>query len=1472
MNEAWLLMNKKGYLTHVFTDKPIYKPKDNVYFGFYIVGSDDQSVECNFFPTPFNANFKIYNPKDEVVIEETIPLNSFHSHSWYIPENISGGEYKIVVDFKDDNSSNYLSKPCSGERKFQIRNFQNNKFNTQIEFLKKGYSEGEKASAKLNVKRAEGGIPEGSKVDFTVRIDGKSAAQGSTVLDKKGNGEIEFTLPKEIENENGTLSCIISDKGIVENASKTIPIILHKMNVKFYPEGGTLVSNLECGLYFESKTNYGEPADFVGDIVNSNGKVITSISTEHEGRGKTTFKPLENEKYALKVNFPSGIKKLIALPEIEQNGVSLLSCKNFYEPDELINLQFSSTTPEEYSVHVFKRDKELSSFKVNIQEKHLPKQLQLSLPSTSNADGVLRVSVLNSEQKPVAERLIFRNTKREMNIKISSDYKNYSPGETAKISISTTDEKGNGVQSQLSIIVTDQSVLEKIEKRKKAPRILPMIYLEQEVELLEDANHYIIQEPDTKSKTAIDLLLGVQGWRRYLFKDLEFGKDSKYDRIYGKTDSIDNTKIMKSILKKQSSAQFLFNARQPKNTSFMDNQNNNNNVFGGSTATDFLSFGGTNNQIQGSGFGFESTTQSQTQRSGFGFSNSNAGFGSSNSNVGFGFSDSNTGFGSSNSNTGFSFGSQNVNHQSQQQQSNYFGSSDNFGYSQPNSQRNTSDDTFISQNNSNTMNDVFGTINYTSSNSYSQNPNRPSNFGFGHHKFPNIEKYQHTKQKKININERIDFQETLYWKVNFMTSEDGTGEFTFDLPDSITSFKIMVDGFSLDSVFGSSEKSIENKNPFYIDFKIPHQLTCGDKIDLPVNVMNSTPENLKSIVTPRFPTQFQYEQQSSKFDIQSDEGKRLLIPLCAKQTGNDISVTVEASAGPFEDKITRTTKIIPIGFPYENLNSGVLEKNQNIISSVDIPKEILQNTSKTSITLYPTVSSNLKSATKKLMKSPYGCFEQVSATNYPLVLAYKYMKKTGNLSELSKSKTLIEEAYKKMIKFECESGGFEWFGYGDGLESLTALGLLQFSEMKDIIDVDENMLSRTLKWILNRKQKNGGFKLNQSKNYQMSYGKISQSTIDAYIYWALTESNIVGLDNDISFINDHLVTLDDPYVIALAGISLFNLGEEKLGNVALEKLEKFQLKEGEVKGKISITGSGGSSLIVETTSLCLLAWMKNQTKFMSNIVNGFKWIHMNCKDGAFGSTQATALALKAIVKFDSFQSKSTEKVIVEISGVFKREFSILPNEMNSIQFSVDLKPGKYDLMFVSTREIPYSIKTEYSSLVPNSNKECEVHLTTKLSEIIINEGSSTEINVTLQNHSKESQTMTIAIIGIPSGLELRHEKLTELKKAEVFDFYEIVGGNLFVYWRGMKPNQLIKFNLDVIAIVPGEFTGEASRCYLYYTDEYKEWIAGLKCKIVAKDTMKEKIQKVEIDFFKPSQLNLKDETSSDQKKSIFDFF
>ena len=116
----------------------------------------------------------------------------------------------------------------------------------------------------------------------------------------------------------------------------------------------------------------------------------------------------------------------------------------------------------------------------------------------------------------------------------------------------------------------------------------------------------------------------------------------------------------------------------------------------------------------------------------------------------------------------------------------------------------------------------------------------------------------------------------------------------------------------------------------------------------------------------------------------------------------------------------------------------------------------------------------------------------------------------------------------------------------------------------------------------------------------------------------------------------------------------------------------------------------------------------------------------------------------------------------------------------------------------------------------------------------VGEGELTEATATVTNRTQELLPTVVAIVGLPGGLEPRHDQLKELVKKGAIDAYEVMGRDVVLYWRGMEAGAKNTVPLSLIAGVPGRYTGPASRAYLYYTDEHKNWTDPLAVTIKAK--------------------------------------
>jgi hypothetical protein len=87
------------------------------------------------------------------------------------------------------------------------------------------------------------------------------------------------------------------------------------------------------------------------------------------------------------------------------------------------------------------------------------------------------------------------------------------------------------------------------------------------------------------------------------------------------------------------------------------------------------------------------------------------------------------------------------------------------------------------------------------------------------------------------------------------------------------------------------------------------------------------------------------------------------------------------------------------------------------------------------------------------------------------------------------------------------------------------------------------------------------------------------------------------------------------------------------------------------------------------------------------------------------------------------------------------------------------------------------------------------------------------------------------VLGLPAGLEPRHERLKELQGSGQIASYEIVGRELILYWRGLEAEKSVSLSIPMTAEIPGRYIAPASRAYAYYLDEHKHWTAGEEVEI-----------------------------------------
>ncbi len=726
-----------------------------------------------------------------------------------------------------------------------------------------------------------------------------------------------------------------------------------------------------------------------------------------------------------------------------------------------------------------------------------------------------------------------------------------------------------------------------------------------------------------------------------------------------------------------------------------------------------------------------------------------------------------------------------------------------------------------------------------------------------------VREYAHHPPANSDPAVRSDWAETLYWHPVLVLPSDGKADVSFQLCDSTTSFQVTAFAHTLDGRLGAATRLIESRLPFALKPKTPLEVTASDRIDVPLAVANDTDQARPVHVRLTKHDNLELVEGAAEATLSSirpNTAARRFYRFRPTVQEGEAALAFEGQTPPFApDAVRLGFRIAPEGFPILASHSDVLEGSAT--QAVVLPSTWVKGTLKCRVDVYPSTLADLQKGLDALLREPCGCFEQTSTSNYPNLLILDYLKESDQAQpEVERrARELLARGYEKLTSFECldtsknARRGYEWFGgTAPAHEALTAYGLMQFRDMARVYDVDPSMVKRTQEYLLARRDGKGGFERNPRA--LDTFGAAPADITNAYIVWALTES---GKDDDISKELDALVkqseTSKDPYFLSLVANSLINRGKTADGVALLKKVAEAQKEDGHLDAeRTSITNSGGRDLQIETTALGVLGWLRgNPGQFALPLQKAVRWIGQQRGGyGGFGSTQSTILALKALIAYTKANKKTAEAGVLQLF-VNDRPVSRLAfpaGAADALTLAVPnaeevLKPGKNVVRVEITGKnvFPYTLAWSYQTLQPASAEKCPVKLQTKLAKTEVKEGDSVRLTVKVENASGKGQGMAVAIVGLPGGLSLP-EDLKQLKEyarvpqdgsRPLISAFEVRGRELVLYWRDLAPEQKIEVPIDLVCRVPGEYSGPASRAYLYYTADLKHWVEPLKVRIAA---------------------------------------
>jgi alpha-2-macroglobulin-like protein len=1382
-------------------DRPMYEPGDNIWFAAYL----QDAVSMKSGSNSEILNVEMLDPKGAVVKSYSLILKEGKAAGDFtISEDAPGGIYKIRA------FTNWMKNKAENncfEREIQVQKVVLPRIKMKLDFERKAFGPGDEVMAKLQLMSNENKPLALQNVKFVGQINGEKILEKNEKTGSDGVVYVRFKLPTKLSTTDGLLNALIPYEGNTESVSRSIPIVLNKLSLEFFPEGGDLVSGLTSKIAFRARNEFGKPADVEGEVFTSSGKKVAHFSSLHQGMGSFQLMPVQGENYSVKITQPEGINQTYSLPSCAERGY-VLGLDNTRK--ENLEVEILTTENEELSLVIQMRGKVYYTNAINaIKGKN-----EVFLSTAQMPAGVAQVTLFDSKQIARCERLVFLNKERQLNIDLQTEKEKYLPREKVKLHISVKDERGFSVPANLSLAVVNDQFLSFADD--KNGNILSQLLLEQDLKEKVEEPSFYFNTTEPRSDLALDHLLLTSGWRHFTWQQIvknDFPEPSFQ-------------------VEKATISGVIYDGMTRKSIPFAKIKTKNGKEFKADTNGRFSIRH--QDLYEPLSLNFQAPNYTEQQQLIYEYNNSLSVYLYDKSYLqtrGNRFFDEEK----EALVPGVAEGGvldmmvredvqlmevavvekkKNALHRNNRKEELANDKVNNKNEPDANQQGFDVEkmDTIVFRN--------LGRAAFIDNNQRAVKYYRAR-------KFP-----AKTYKQEETITRRTDFPNTLYWNPEVEIGKSGKTTVEFFAADDVTSYRVVAEGVGYDGNLGHQEKNIYTQLPFQLTTKLPEEAVFEDKVSIPVTLKNNTTKplggELKIQVSPSLKQLTTFSEAQT---IMPGEAKTLFMDFLVVSGSSEAEISVAFNACGLSDQISRKIKIVSKGYP-QQLSFSAQEREKSYSFFLTQP---VTGSLKINVTAYPNVVSDLLKGIEGILREPGGCFEQTSMSSYPNAMVLDYLRSTDNKDEklLASATSLMDRGYNRLVTFETKEKGYEWFGSNPGHEALTAYGLMQFSDIKRVGGkVSETMMNRTAEWLLARRDHKGGFSRNDRA--LDNFGRASEAVTNAYIVYALSEAGYTDIKKEFEVAFAHAMKSSDTYELALMCNAAFNLNETEKGKQSLALLLKKQKENGSFEGAHhSITYSQGHSLIIETTALATMAMMKSDVKEQLSLNNGIKWI-VSARDGygAFGNTQGTVLALKALTTYAKMSKKVNEdgSIVVWMDGKQVARENYKAGEKDAIvlsgmeQFVKQEGEHEIKVRFENKESVlPYSISVSWNTNSPKAQSDCAVSLFAKTLQSTVKVGETLRLSAVVTNQQKTGIPSTMVVLGIPAGFSVQPWQLKELQDKKVFDFYEIIGNKLAIYYRCMAPSDSKEINLDLKAEIPGVYEAPCSAAYLYYTNEMKSW-------------------------------------------------
>ena len=503
-------------------------------------------------------------------------------------------------------------------------------------------------------------------------------------------------------------------------------------------------------------------------------------------------------------------------------------------------------------------------------------------------------------------------------------------------------------------------------------------------------------------------------------------------------------------------------------------------------------------------------------------------------------------------------------------------------------------------------------------------------------------------EEEVAITVRKNFADTAYWNGTVTPDENGIAEIELDMPENLTTWKILVWGMANGTKVGEGSAEVITSKDLIIRLQAPRFFVETDEVVLSAIVHNYHKDSKDVAVGIKLGGDvlelLDGSKESQKANVRSGGEVRINWRVKALKEGEatiQMLVRTDNDSDAMEMKYPVLVHGISKQVPYSG-NITIDGKVANF--AIEIPNERRVEETLLELRYSPTLAGAMVDALPYLVSYPYGCTEQTLNRFVPTVITRNILQQMGlNLEDIKKKRTnlnaqevgddlkraaqwqkraivvgydsdgdpiysdnpvfdeklvddMISVGIKKLRSMQNSDGGWGWFsGWGEvSYPHTTGVVLHGFQQAKKSgVDIPIDMINSGLKW-LKSYQKRQIIKLNNYEDSKSKNKKQYADNIDAFVFMVIfdleQEFKIKSLTSDSTTMLNYLYR--DRNNLSIYAKAMFGLSLHKMSKIVDKSMQKEIIKK--------------RDMIIHNIEQYLVMDKENQTAYL-NLQNGSYW-------------------------------------------------------------------------------------------------------------------------------------------------------------------------------------------------------------------------------------------------------------------------